>query len=142
MFSRMRMLLGLSIFAFTVFIAAERPQAAPQAPASGNSLPSPQETEVWEPVPRIVEPGATNTSPPADAVVLFDGTNLDQWVNTNDKAPAGWKVEAGTLTVVKQPPVGNIETKRSFKNYRLHIEWLIPRNIAGTDQARGNSGIF
>src|SRR5205085_10090140 len=79
---------------------------------------------------------------PSDAIVLFDGTNLDQWVNTRDKAPAGWKVENGILTVVKQPPVGNIETKKSFKNYQLHIEWRIPENITGADQARGNSGVF
>ena len=38
--------------------------------------------------------------------------------------------------------MGNIETKRTFKNYQLHIEWRIPENITGTDQARGNSGVF
>src|ERR1043165_8667013 len=101
MITRTRMLLGFSIVALTAFIAAERPQAAPQAPPSSNALPPPQETEVWEPVPRIVQAGVMNTSPPSDAVVLFDGTSLEQWVNTNDKTPAGWKVEAGTLTVVK-----------------------------------------
>ena len=42
----------------------------------------------------------------------------------------------------KAPGVGNIETKRSFKNYQLHIEWRIPENITGSDQARGNSGVF
>jgi len=36
----------------------------------------------------------------------------------------------------------NIETKRTFQNYQLHIEWKIPENITGTDQARGNSGVF
>ena len=28
------------------------------------------------------------------------------------------------------------------KNYQLHVEWRIPENITGTDQARGNSGVF
>jgi hypothetical protein len=37
---------------------------------------------------------------------------------------------------------GNIETKRSFKNYQLHVEWKIPTNITGSGQARGNSGVF
>jgi hypothetical protein len=37
---------------------------------------------------------------------------------------------------------GNIETKRSFKNYQLHVEWRIPENITGSGQARGNSGVF
>ena len=142
MFNRRPMLLDLWIFAFMLLIGAQQPQGAPQAPAGGSVRPSPQETEVWNPVPRVVTPGTMNIAPPADAVVLFDGTSLDEWVNTNDKAPAGWRVEGGVLTVVKAPPVGNIETKRSFKNYQLHIEWLIPSNITGTDQARGNSGIF
>ena len=44
------------------------------------------------------------------------------------------------ITVNKD--VGNIETKRTFRNYQLHIEWKIPENITGTGQARGNSGVF
>src|SRR5260370_3155982 len=42
----------------------------------------------------------------------------------------------------KAEGVGNIETKRSFRNYQLHVEWRIPENITGSDQARGNSGVF
>jgi hypothetical protein len=89
-----------------------------------------------------VTPGRTNDAPPSDAIVLFDGTNLDQWVNTRDKSPASWKIDNGVMTVVKGQAGGNIETKRSFKNYQLHIEWRIPENITGADQARGNSGVF
>jgi hypothetical protein len=100
----------------------------------------PEETEQWTPVPKVITPGKTNLDPPSDAIVLFDGTNLDQWVNVKDKSPAGWKVADGILTVEKK--AGNIETKRSFKNYQLHIEWRIPTTIAGTGQARGNSGLF
>jgi hypothetical protein len=73
---------------------------------------------------------------------LFDGKNLDQWVMNRDKSPANWIVADGVVTVKKGPGSGNIETKRSFKNYQLHIEWKIPENITGTDQARGNSGVF
>jgi hypothetical protein len=65
---------------------------------------------------------------------------LDQWVNTKDHAPAGWKVAHGVMTVVK--PVGNIETKRVFKNYQLHLEWQVPKGITGEGQLRGNSGVF
>jgi hypothetical protein len=104
--------------------------------------PKHQDTEVYEPVPPIVTPGATDAAPPSDAIVLFDGKNLDQWVSTKDKSPAKWIVGDGILTVSKAPGVGNIETKQSFKNYQLHIEWKIPSNITGTDQARGNSGVF
>jgi hypothetical protein len=79
---------------------------------------------------------------PSDAIVLFDGKNLDEWVSAQDKSPAKWIVADGVLTVSKAPGVGNIETKRAFRNYQLHIEWKIPENITGSDQARGNSGVF
>jgi hypothetical protein len=102
----------------------------------------PEDTEVWEPVPRVVTPGETNAAPPSDAIVLFDGKNLDEWVSAQDKSPARWLVADGVLTVRKAPGVGNIETRRSFKNYQLHIEWKIPENITGSGQARGNSGVF
>jgi hypothetical protein len=102
----------------------------------------PEDTEVWEPVPKVVTPGATNSEPPSDAIVLFDGKNLDEWVQNKDKSPARWTVAYGVLTVNKEKGVGNIETKKSFKNYQLHVEWKIPENISGSGQARGNSGIF
>jgi len=102
----------------------------------------PQDTEVWEPVPKVVTPGASNMAPPSDAIVLFDGRNLDQWVSTRDKSPAKWLVADGLLIVNKAQGVGNIETRRTFRNYQLHIEWRIPANISGDDQARGNSGVF
>jgi len=90
--------------------------------------------------PPVIMPGARPGDPPSDAIILFDGKNLDQWVSVKDKSPAGWKVADGVMTVVKS--AGNIETKRSFKNYQLHLEWRIPTEITGTDQARGNSGLF
>lgn len=102
----------------------------------------PQATEVWEPVPKVVAPGATDSAPPSDAIVLFDGSNIDQWVSTRDKSPARWMVANGVLTVNKASDVGNIETKRTFRNYQLHIEWKVPLEITGADQGRGNSGVF
>jgi hypothetical protein len=120
-------------------------QGASQSPAAAapqTAKPSPKDTEVWEPVPPIVTPGTANSAAPSDAVVLFDGTNLDQWVSTKDKSlPADWPVADGVMTV-KKTPGNNIETKRSFKNYQLHLEWRIPPGITGADQARGNSGLF
>jgi len=72
--------------------------------------------------------------------VLFDGKNLDEWILVRDKSPANWIVTDGVVTVNKAG--GNIETRRRFKNYQLHIEWKIPENITGSGQARGNSGVF
>ncbi|HVW08962.1 MAG TPA: DUF1080 domain-containing protein [Bryobacteraceae bacterium] len=108
----------------------------------GASGPRHEDTEVYEPVPPVVTPGATDAEPPSDAIVLFDGKNLDQWVMNRDKSPATWTVADGIMTVKKGPGGGNIETKRTFKNYQLHVEWRIPENITGSDQARGNSGVF
>lgn len=102
----------------------------------------PEETEIWTPVPAVVTPGSTDAAPPSDATVLFDGKNVDEWVNAQTGAPAEWVVSDGILTVKKASGVGNIQTKRTFKNYQLHVEWRIPENITGSGQARGNSGIF
>ena len=96
-------------------------------------------TEQWTPVPQKVSPGAT-TGPPSDAIVLFDGRNLDEWVGTDDQKPARWLVKDGVLTVVKS--AGNIETRRKFGSYQLHLEWRIPQGITGEGQERGNSGLF
>jgi hypothetical protein len=132
---------------FTALIGLAVPFSALQlkgAGQQGSAAPAakPEDTEVWEPVPKVVTPGAYNAAPPSDAIVLFDGKNLDEWVLNRDKSPANWTVADGILTVSKAKDAGNIETKHSFKNYQLHIEWKIPDNIAGSGQARGNSGIF
>jgi len=100
----------------------------------------PADTEVWTPVPAVVTPGKTNADPPSDAIVLFDGKSLAEWVSLKDGSPAKWRVANGVVTVDK--PSGDIMTKRSFTNYQLHIEWRVPENITGTDQARGNSGVY
>jgi hypothetical protein len=123
--------------ALTFLLAIAVPLTAQQTAAS-----KPEDTEVWTPEPKIVTPGATNAAPPSDAVVLFDGKNMDEWVSAQDKSPAKWNVADGVMTVVKGSGSGNIETKRTFKNYQLHVEWKIPENITGTSQARGNSGVF
>ncbi len=115
------------------------PRAAHGQAASPSGA-KPEDTEVWEPVPKVVTPGATCGAPPSDAVVLFDGKSMDEWVSVKDKSPAQWTVADGVMTVSKGQ--GSIETKRSFKNYQLHVEWKVPTNITGTGQGRGNSGVF
>ncbi len=103
----------------------------------------PEMTEFYEPVPGIVTPGKATSNAfitaPSDAIVLFDGTDLSKWKN-KDGAPAQWEVKNGAFTVKKG--TGDISTKQDFNDFQLHIEWLIPSNITGSGQARGNSGIF
>ncbi|HEV2270071.1 MAG TPA: DUF1080 domain-containing protein [Steroidobacteraceae bacterium] len=125
----------LSTAAF--LLAVTLPAAAQEA-----AKPNPQATEVWAPVPPVVTPGTTVGAPPSDAIVLFDGKNLNEWVSAQDHTPARWFVRDGVMEVNKAPDVGNIETKRRFRDYQLHIEWRIPADITGSGQFRGNSGVF
>ncbi|MEI6949566.1 DUF1080 domain-containing protein [Paraflavisolibacter sp. H34] len=97
--------------------------------------------EAWSPVPRVVTPGASPGEAPSDALILFDGENGAEWVSADHPdQPAQWKVEDGLLTVDKK--AGNIQTRRSFTDFQLHLEWSVPVTITGTGQQRGNSGLF
>ena len=100
----------------------------------------PEDTEVWTPVPKIITPGNICDAP-SDAVVLFNGADLKQWVSAKDTTmPAKWVVQNGLFKVDKT--AGDIQTKARFTDYQLHLEWRVPENITGKGQARGNSGIF
>lgn len=95
-------------------------------------------TEVQGPEPRLVE--APEGRPPSDAVVLFDGGDLDAWESVNG-GPAEWHVEDGAMRVARG--TGDIRTTESFCDVQLHVEWRSPPNDEGHDgQDRGNSGIF
>jgi hypothetical protein len=93
------------------------------------------------PMPPVVDPGpAGRPAPvPADAIVLFGGKNLSNWT-TAKGTPAGWKVQKGYMEVVKD--TGAIRTTSGFGDCQLHVEWASPSPAVGTDQDRGNSGVF
>src|SRR5437868_1648465 len=100
------------------------------------------------PQPRVVTPGTFSTpdqpgKPPADAIVLFDGTDLSKW-RAADGKPSGWKVESGAMIVppAKTPGGGDIFTKEEFGDCQLHVEFATPTPPKGDSQGRGNSGIF
>jgi 3-keto-disaccharide hydrolase len=98
----------------------------------------PTATEVWEPEPAIVTPG-DGTGAPSDAIVLFDGSDLSHWQH-EDGSDAKWLVNDGAVTVVAG--TGTIETRESFADVQLHIEWRTPAEVVGDGQGRGNSGVF
>ncbi|HJQ64951.1 MAG TPA: DUF1080 domain-containing protein [Gemmatimonadales bacterium] len=92
------------------------------------------------PQPPVVAPAPTARpdAPPADAIVLFDGTDLSQW--QADSGPARWKVDSGYMEVVAG--TGGIRSKQGFGDCQLHIEWMAPLPAQGEGQERGNSGVF
>lgn len=98
----------------------------------------PQDTEFYTPILRTVTTAPNQA--PSDAIILFDGKNLDQWKSTENNSPAPWKIVNGILVV--NPKTGGIETKQHFEDFQLHLEWKSPEVIKGEGQGRGNSGIF
>lgn len=98
----------------------------------------PKVTEVWEPQPKVIMPGIGSTAP-SDAIILFDGKNLTEWINLKGEV-SKWDVKDGVATVVKG--AGDIKTKKTFGDMQLHIEWRSPQKATGEGQGRGNSGIF
>lgn len=88
------------------------------------------------PKPPVVDPGPEPTAsvpPPADAIVLFDGTGLAAWTNGEH-----WKVADGVATVGK----GDIRSKQAFGDCQIHLEFRIPTDTKGKGQQRSNSGLF
>lgn len=116
-------------------------------------------TELYKEVPQV-QPGG-GTAAPSDAIVLFDGSGLDQWQSAQfgspvdmegfeamiprltpayeGKAPA-WKLRANELIVA--PGTGPIATKSAFGDIQLHIEWLAPVAEGKEGQQYSNSGVF
>lgn len=73
---------------------------------------------------------------PDNAVVLYDGSNLDAWSGVE-----GWEImEDGTLLVT--PDGGYLSSKQKFKDVQLHAEFRLPYMARAKSQARGNSGVF
>ncbi len=98
--------------------------------------------DLKRPRPKAVAPGVIDTAPPADAVVLFNGENLDQWYHIGSEEEiyeAQWKVQDGYFEV--EPRTGSLITLDSFGSCQMHIEWMVPKGTQGTSQGRGNSGI-
>jgi hypothetical protein len=73
------------------------------------------------PQPPVVTPGtfSENATPPSDAIVLFDGKDLSQWVDKKTGGPVGWSVVDGVAVSAK----GDIQTTNQFGDLQLHVEF-------------------
>lgn len=99
----------------------------------------PAVTEVWDLKPKKVTPGVNAGEAPSDAIIIFDGKDLNNFTTLKGE-PAKWEVKDGAFTVSKG--TGDIKTKQTFGDIQLHIEWRAPSVVVGDGQGRGNSGIF
>jgi hypothetical protein len=92
------------------------------------------------PQPAVVTPGplAGVAAPPADAIVLLgaDGS-MSAW-QTAGGAAVTWPSTGGIV----QTGRGTIQTKESFGDVQLHVEFATPIDVKGDSQGRGNSGVF
>ncbi len=127
-----------TLAALATFMVTTRPYARPQ----GAQQWGPNDRN--RPEPPIITPGTESTQekpgrPPSDAIVLFNGKDLSNWEAVNG-GPAKWDVGDGYFQTV--PGVGDIQTKASYGDFQLHVEWATPNPPHGTDQDRGNSGVF
>jgi hypothetical protein len=91
---------------------------------------------IW-PEPPVIDPGGSDFGrsgkAPSDAIVLFDGTDLSAW-NDSDK----WQIADGVATAA-----GNgITSKQGFGDCQLHLEFATPEKVEGDGQGRGNSGVY
>jgi len=109
--------------------------SAGDAAAQGGN---PEETEIWDPEPDVVTAGAA-AKPPSDAIILLDDAGLSNWQHA-DGNNAKWHFADGVMTVVAGTT--DIQTRQSFGDVQLHIEWRTPTKIEGESQERGNSGVF
>lgn len=101
----------------------------------------PKDTEIWDPEPRVVEPGI-NSQAPSDAIILFDGSNLEAWQSTKIKnGKAEWDLVEGNAMQVK-PGAGDIMSRQAFGDVQLHLEFRTPAVVESEGQGRGNSGVF
>ena len=81
-----------------------------------------------------------SSAPPREALVLFDGHNLDAWQSQQDRqweksdGAADWKIlKDGSLEVV--PGAGSLITKKQFGDMKLHFEFRLPNE-------KTNGGVF
>jgi hypothetical protein len=85
---------------------------------------------------------AKSVPAPKGAIVLFDGKDTSKWTKSNGKDEVKWTLrDGGVMEGVKDH--GDIITKEKFDgSFKLHVEFRVPYEPAGSGQGRGNSGVY
>src|SRR5450432_4320800 len=106
------------IFGLSVFAQSTSDSLIAKAKKDKENAEKAKATEFYSPVPPIVTPGKTDAEPPSDALVLFDGSNLDLWraEGPDSTKAAGWKVHDHIMTVDKKAK--GIITRQKFMDYQ------------------------
>ena len=140
--SRAAVVIGL--FAVGAIVIAQEKKDEPKKEPEKKEVKQYKPGDMSRPRPKVIDPGTTTPTeppgkPPSDAVVLFDGTSLkEEWVRGGKDQEITWKVENGYAEIKG----GNIQTKRKFGDSQVHIEWATPKEVKGSSQGRGNSGVY
>ncbi len=104
---------------------------------------------IMDPEVTKIEPGKIDSDPPSDALVLFNGKDLNEWEEITwgpggpgGKKPITWILKDGGMQPISSS--GTAQTKRLFRDFQLHIEWKTPAGLPATvtGQDRGNSGVI
>ena len=101
---------------------------------------NPAATEIWRPKPPFVSVHHT-TKIPSDALVLFDGSDFNEWISSIDSTAVNWILNSDKSMTVKNK-TGDIQTKKNFGSVQLHIEWRSSKEIRANGQNRSNSGVY
>jgi hypothetical protein len=99
--------------------------------------------DMSRPQPEVVTPGTPSLgkipgNAPSDALILFDGNDLDAWTGKDGKAP--WMIDDGVIVI--KPGSGDMMTRRKFGDVQYHMEWMVPADRKTSGQKGGNSGLF
>jgi hypothetical protein len=104
---------------------------------------------IMDPEVTKIEPGAVDSDAPSDAIILFNGKDLNEWEEVSfgpggpgGKKPISWILKDGGMQPISSS--GTAQTKRVFRDFQLHIEWKTPTGLPATvtGQDRGNSGLI
>jgi hypothetical protein len=132
-------------FSFGTFVLSSTLIAGAFAPCYAAPDPNWVDHDRDRPLPPVVTPAINSTDDkvgkaPSDAVVLFDGADISQWVKLDDGSPTKWIVRDGYMECVRGS--GYVRTLQCFGDCQFHVEWCTPNPPHGEGQGRGNSGVF